>query len=63
MTEIIDPAEIAAMTDEEIASANRNMLVRLLLIRIVIPGIIVVGAHIATSMIVKKLESQHGPTT
>jgi flagellar biogenesis protein FliO len=58
MTEIIDPAEIAAMTDEEIASANRNMLVRLLLIRIVIPGIIVVGAHL-----VKKLESQHGPTT
>jgi hypothetical protein len=45
-------------TEKEVATVNRKMLVKALLIRVAVPALIVVGAQIATTVIVNKLSSK-----
>ena len=48
--------EIQQMTDEEKAKLNKKIAVKLVLTRIVAPVAIAVVAHVAVSLIVKKLD-------
>lgn len=59
MPKIIDPTEIASMTDEEVAATNRKLVLKLVATRIVLPLATVLVVHVATSLITKKLASKN----